>query len=145
MKILIAFTSESGNTKKVVTLLKSALEQKKYSVKVKNALTVEKDHFNETDLILIGTPVHGYIFFGQKPASGVREMLKTGLPEDLKQKPVIGFATCLFFPAGTLTKVKKAITSKNGNYLASFTSRRSKKQTLVQELGKFIEDMYPAS
>ena len=86
--------------------------------------------------------MHGYILFGQKPASAVRELLDTG-PEDLKQKKFIGFATYLFFPAGALNYVKNIITKHNGKYLISFARSRSKKQTLVNELTKYIENIHP--
>jgi flavodoxin len=138
LEILIVFTSESGNTKKVVNMLQKELELKKYSVTVKNALTTTEEHLHDADLVLIGTPVHGYILFGQKPADAVRKMLDTGLPKDLHQKRFIGFATYLFFPAATLNRVKNAIISRNGKYLSSFSNRRSKKEALVKEITEYI-------
>ena len=145
MEILIVFSSESGNTKRVVKLLQTTLEKMNYSVNVKNALTANEEHFNEANLVLIGTPVHGYIFFGQKPTSGIRNMLLSGLPKDLMQKPVIGFATYLFFPAGTLRRIKKSILSHNGKYMNSFSARRSKKQVLVKEITEYIEKSFPVT
>ncbi len=145
MEILIIFSSESGNTKKVTEMLQTVLQAKNYTVKVKHALTAKQNHIEEADIVLIGTPVHGYILFGQKPEETIRELIKTGLPQDLQQKLVIGFATYLFFPAGTLKKVKKAVTKHNGNYLASFAKRRSNKQALVSEILEFIVKTYPVN
>ena len=113
MEILIVYYSQSGNTKKVVELVKERLESLDHNVTVKNALTVKTEQVAETELLLIGTPVHGYILFGQKPIKEVRDFLEQQLPRDLNDKPVIGFATYLFFPAGALNSVKKAIHSRN--------------------------------
>lgn len=117
MKILIVYYSQSGNTKKVVELTEERLRALNHDVTVKNALTAKAEQVSESDLLLIGKPVHGYILFGQKPIEEVKEFLEKQLPHDLEKKPVIGFATYLFFPARALNPVKKAIEAHNGNLL----------------------------
>ncbi|MHA2238329.1 MAG: flavodoxin family protein, partial [Candidatus Hodarchaeales archaeon] len=80
MNILIVFYSEGGNTKKVAEMLRNKLIEKKYSVVMKNALTAKAAHVEEADLVLIGTPVHGYILFGQKPTKEIKKFLENELP-----------------------------------------------------------------
>ncbi len=138
MKILIVYYSNSGNTKKVVELVKERLESLDHNVTVKNALTAKAEQVAEAELLLIGTPVHGYILFGQKPTKEVKDFLEKQLPEDLDDKPVIGFATYLFFPAGALNPVKRAIESRNGKLLGLIAQRRTKKTVLVDEIVKII-------
>jgi flavodoxin len=145
MEILIVFDSESGNTKKVVELLKEKLEVAQYTVKVKHALTAQSQDVEQADLLLIGTPVHGYILFGQKPTKTVKTFLSTELPKDLKQKPVLGFATYLFFPAGALQPIQKIVSTQNGKILALIAKRRTKKQELANEILSIIREEFPIS
>lgn len=107
---------------------------------IRNALTATTEHVMSNDLLLIGTPVHGYILFRQKPAKEVREFLKHQLPHDLNGKAVIGFATYLFFPAGALNPIKDAIKSKNGKIIGLFAQRRTNKTELVEEIIKTINE-----
>lgn len=132
MQILIVYYSESGNTKKVVDLLKNKLSLE-HQVTVRNALTATAKQVEEAELLIVGTPVHGYILFGQKPAKTVKTFLKEQLP-DLNGKPVIGFATYLFFPAGALNHVKKVIESQNGKILGMIAERRTRKPFLVEKI-----------
>ncbi len=124
-------------------MLQLELEKLYYTITVKNALTVKAVNLEEADLILIGTPVHGYILFGHKPVEAITDMVKNALPVDLKQKPVIGFATYLFFPAGALKRIKNSIERRNGSYVASFANRRFKKQVLVTNIVDYITKNYP--
>ena len=140
MKILIVYYSQSGNTKKVVELVDKHLKSLNHEVTVKNALTVNVEQVTEAELLLIGTPVHGYILFGQKPTKEVKDFLEHQLPKDLNNKPVIGFATYLFFPAGALNSVKRAIEYRNGKLLGLLSQRRTKKTELVNEIIKIIEN-----
>jgi len=119
---LIVYTSQSGNTKKVVDLVKEQLLSRGYNVIVKNVLTVTPEKVDEAELLVIGTPVHGFILFGQKPAKPVREFLNSQLPDDLSNKPVIGFATYLFFPSKALKPIEDAIKSQNGKLLDLITN-----------------------
>lgn len=142
MKILIVYYSQSGNTKKVVELTEERLKTLNHDVTVKNALTANAEHVSESDLLLIGTPVHGYILFGQKPTKEVREFLEKQLPHDLEKKPVIGFATYLFFPARALNPIKKTVNTRNGKLVGLVARRRSKKTELVNELLRCIENSF---
>ncbi|MFX0173605.1 MAG: flavodoxin family protein [Candidatus Hodarchaeota archaeon] len=139
MKILIVFYSSSGHTKKVVDLIEEKLSKKGHAVTVRNALTARTEMISEAELLLIGTPVHGYILFGQKPSREVREFLKDELPDDLQAKPVITFATYLFFPAGALKKVSKIIEARNGRIIGVLTERRTNKTGLVDSILNCIE------
>ncbi len=133
MRILIVYYSQSGNTKKVVELVEEHLRSLDHDVTVRNALTAKKEQVEESDLILIGTPVHGYILFGQRPTREIKEFLEQ-LPQDLKGKPVIGFATYLFFPARALNPIRRAVEARNGKILGLIAQRRTKKKTLMEEI-----------
>ena len=134
LQILIVYGSESGNTKKVVDLLNQEMTQLGYNVRVKHALTANTDDIALADLLLVGTPVHGYMLFGHKPIESVQKFLNSRLPENLEDKPVLGFSTYLFFPAGTMRYIEKSIKNRNGRIIGSFSQRRNKKQQLVSEI-----------
>ncbi|MFX0084907.1 MAG: flavodoxin family protein [Candidatus Hodarchaeota archaeon] len=138
MRVLIIYTSQSGNTKKVVDLVKDQLTSKDYTVTVKNALTAKQHNIDEAELLILGTPVHGYILFGQRPAKPMIQFLESQLPDDLSGKPIIGFATYLFFPAGALNSIKMAIERRNGNLLDLFTNKRSNKVILANKIVQCI-------
>jgi len=53
LRILIVYTSQSGNTKKVVDLVKEQLLSKGHNVTVKNALTVTPEKADEAELLVI--------------------------------------------------------------------------------------------
>ncbi|MFX0184729.1 MAG: flavodoxin family protein [Candidatus Hodarchaeota archaeon] len=142
MKILIVFYSSSGHTKKVVDLIEERLSNNGHEVTVRNALTTQAEMVDEAELLLIGTPVHGYILFGQKPAREVKEFLKDELPEDLHAKSVIAFATYLFFPAGALNTVKKTIETRNGRIIGAFARRRTNKADLADSILDCIEKSF---
>lgn len=142
MKILIVYYSQSGNTKKVVEMAEERLRALDHEVIVKNALTAKAEHVFKCDLLLIGTPVHGHILFSHKPTKEVRDFLKNQLPDDFEEKPVIGFATYLFFPAKALNHVRRAIRAHNGRLLGLIARRRSEKVELVDELLSCIETSF---
>jgi flavodoxin len=143
MNILIVFDSDSGNTKKVVQMLKSKLVSRGYSITVKHALTATTQHVEDSSLLIIGTPVHGYLLFGQKPTKAVRSFISEEIPKDLNQKPVVGFATYLLFPAGTLNHIKRHIESKNGKIIDLVAKRRSNKTELVSTIENLVNEVYP--
>ncbi|MHA2105495.1 MAG: flavodoxin family protein [Candidatus Hodarchaeales archaeon] len=140
MKILIVYYSGSGNTKKVSEMVKDKLQELGHEVLLKNALTVKTTHVEDNDLLIIGTPIHGYILFGQKHAKELNKFLSTELPEDLSKKPVIIFATFAFFPSKGLKRIQNKIKSNNGNILGSIAQRRNKKELLSTEIVEMVKE-----
>ena len=65
MKFLIVFFSNTGNTKRVAELLAEKINSFG-DVKIKNVLTANLEVIDWADVIIIGSPIHGYILFGQK-------------------------------------------------------------------------------
>ena len=134
MKILITFISLSGNTKKVAEIVQANLGELGHEVALKNALTVKAEQVHDCDLLVIGTPIHGKILFGQKHADDLNPFLKNELPVDLKNKPVVIFSTYLFFPRKGLNKLEKKIMSNSGFVIAKLSERRSKKIILANKI-----------
>ncbi|MHA2365254.1 MAG: flavodoxin family protein [Candidatus Hodarchaeales archaeon] len=141
MEILIVYSSSTGNTKKVVDLIKEKfIKNKENQITVKNALTVKTEQLEEADLLIIGTPVHGHFIIGQGPTKEIKNFLNDRLQDNLNGKSVILFATYLFFPAKTLKKITKVIESKNGKVIGDFAKRRTKKEELSEAIVKLIKE-----
>lgn len=132
MNILIIFYSYSGNTKKVAELVKEKLENQE--VLLKNALTVTTAEIEQADTILIGSPIHGYILFGQKVCKEVKKVLEKKLPADLKGKKVLLFATYMFWPGKALKKCSKVIEAKNGKILGLISDKAKQKENLANQI-----------
>ena len=133
MKYLITYYSNTGNTKKVVDRLALKLEELG-DVKVKNVLTATSENIEWADVIIIGSPIHGYIFFGQKFCSQVENFIKNVLPKNLDQKQIILFATYLFYYGKALKKVAKSVSNKNANILGEFAEKRNKPDLIVNQI-----------
>lgn len=138
MNILIIFYSNSGNTKKVAELLTQKITDQQ--VQIKNALTIKPEDIHQADILVIGSPIHGYILFGQKFCKEIRNMITNKLPDDLDRKKVILFATYLFSPRNVLQTNKKLIESKNGLVIGLASAKRDKKEVLVDKLTELIRN-----
>ncbi|MFQ5979402.1 MAG: flavodoxin family protein [Candidatus Heimdallarchaeota archaeon] len=145
MRILIVYYSGAGHTRKVAELVKEKLVSRGHDVLVRSALTASADHLQSVDMLLIGTPVHGYILFGQKPSREVRDFLATALPENLEGLPVIGFGTYLFFPRKALKRIQTAVEFRSGKIIDLLAKRRTQIPILADEIVQAAEEWVPAS
>ena len=136
MNILIIFYSYSGNTKKVAELLKEKIS--KENVKLRSALTVKKEVIEKSDILVIGSPIHGHIFFGQQFCKEIRQVITEKLPNNLERKKIILFATYLFSPRNALQKNKTLLESRNGEVIGLVAEKRNRKEELVTKLGEII-------
>lgn len=130
MGILIAFYSAGSHTRTVAELVQKRFICQNHEVLVRNALTSTAEQLKTADLILIGTPVHGYILFGQKPSQGVRNFLNERLPKNLDETLVIGYVNYLFFPRKALSSIKRTSESRNGKIFALLAQQRAKKRVI---------------
>lgn len=133
MKILIVYYSNTGNTKKVADILNDKLASL-HDVKIKNALTTSVELVDWSDILIIGSPIHGFILFGQKFCSPANEFIKKVLPNDLQGKKVVLFATYLFLPGKALKRVEHSITVKRGLVVGKYALKRDHKEELADQI-----------
>ena len=138
MKFLIVFFSNTGNTKRVAELLAEKITPLG-EVKIKNALTANVEAIDWADVIIIGSPIHGYILFGQKLCPQVLNFIKKTIPENLDSKKVLLYATYLFYPGKALIKAQKIIQQKNGVLIGTFGKKRSYKSDLVNTISSKLQ------
>ncbi len=137
MNILIVYFSNTGNTKRVAELVGEKI-QSFGEVTIKNALTTSPENIEWADVVIIGSPIHGYILFGQKFCSQVLKFIDRIMPEDLNQKKIILYATFLFSPGRAFKKVEKLISAKNGQIVGKCAKKRSDKEILSDSLKEII-------
>ncbi|MHA2275509.1 MAG: flavodoxin family protein [Candidatus Kariarchaeaceae archaeon] len=126
MKVLITYYTKTRHTEKVAELLLKDLEGNEMDVTLKNIDEVTEDQISNSELVIIGTPVHGLFIIAQKTSKPVSEFINS-LPNDLNNKKFILFATYLVRPGKALRKAENSIKQKNGRVLGSIALRRNKK------------------
>ena len=138
MKFLIVFFSNTGNTKRVAELLAEKINILG-DVKIKNVLTANLEVIDWADVIIIGSPIHGYILFGQKFCSQVLNFIKKTIPENLGGKKVLLFSTYLFSPGKAFNSVENLIHQMNGVLLGNFGNKRGNKSDLVNSISTKLQ------
>ena len=133
MKYLVTYYSNTGHTKKVVDLLSEKLGELG-EVKVKNVLTTTSEQLDWADFVIIGSPIHGYFFFGQNLCSQVKNFIQQLVPDKIENKKFIIFVTYLFSYGKALKKMEKVIKDKNGIYLGSFAEKRNNTHKLADQI-----------
>lgn len=138
MNVLLVYHSNSGNTQRVAQLIRDKLTEQGHSVKIKNALTATPDQVREAEVLVVGSPVHGYVLFGQKATKEVRSFLSKLDSSALQSIQVVLFATYLFFPAKTLVKMEKQVTENQGTVQGQIAMHRSKKEDLAERVTQLV-------
>ena len=141
MNILIVYFSNTGNTKRVAELVGEKL-QSFGEITIKNAMTTSPENIEWADVVIIGSPIHGYILFGQKFCPQVIKFIDKIIPVDLHQKKIILFATYLFSPGRAFKKIEKQILSKNGQLLGKYAKKRSEKESLSESIKIKVTDSF---
>ncbi|MHA1217154.1 MAG: flavodoxin family protein [Candidatus Heimdallarchaeaceae archaeon] len=137
MPTLITYFSHSGNTKKVAEMILEKARKASIDVVCKDVSNVTDSDIEAADKVIIGTPVHGLILFGQHAAKPARDFVKS-LPENLQQKKFILFATYLFFPSNALSGIERTIQEKQGDVQTFVAMHRKKKEELAQVVFELI-------
>jgi flavodoxin len=101
MKSCIVYFSQTGNTKMFAEAISRALD----IADVYDMTTTEPSTINEYDMIILGTPVHGF-----NPSKESISFIES-LPET-EEKEAILFITCRLWKGGTIGKLKKELKKK---------------------------------
>jgi flavodoxin len=102
MKACILYFSQTGNTKKFAEAISNSLETKV----VFDITSTEPTVVNDYDVILVGTPVHGF-----NPSKEAMAFVKS-LPEGEGKRAVL-FCTHRLWKGRTFSKLKKELEKKN--------------------------------
>ena len=117
MKTCVLYFSQTGNTKQFAETICTALE----TTAVFDITTTEPTVVGDYDVIIIGTPVHGF-----NPSKEAMSFVKN-LPEGKGKRAAI-FCTCRLWKGRTFSKLKKEL--KNRGYsTVSCVSAKAKEFT----------------
>jgi flavodoxin len=130
MKACVLYFSQTGNTKKFAEAICDSLETKA----VFDITTTEPTVVDDYDVIIIGTPVHGF-----NPSKEAVSFVES-LPEGNGKKAAL-FCTCRLWKGRTFSKLAKEL-KKRGYSTVSCVSAKAKeftKEDFVKPTAKIAE------
>jgi flavodoxin len=133
MNACILYYSLSGNTRRFAEAISDSLK-----IPVFDLITFEYSIVQEFDILILGTPVHGF-----SPARHVLSFVEK-LPQGNGKKAVI-FCTYALRKGNALKKLEKKLANKDYNVILRVSKRGFKlnKQDFsdsIKELAKILED-----
>jgi flavodoxin len=102
MKACILYFSQIGNTKKFAEAISESLK----TSALFDISSSEPSEFNDYDVLIIGTPTHGF-----RPSVEALAFVE-GLPEGDGRRTVL-FCTCRLWKGSTFKKLEKVLKNKN--------------------------------
>jgi len=133
MNACILYYSLSGNTRRFAEAISDSLQ-----IPVFNLITSEYSIVEDFDILILGTPVHGF-----SPARQVSSFVEK-LPEGNGKKTII-FCTYAIRKGNALKKLEKKLAKKDYNVILRVSKRGFKlnKQDFsdaIHEIAKILED-----
>lgn len=129
-KTLIAYESQTGNTRRVAEGIAEAVRKRGGEAVVKRVADVKPADVDEASAVFVGTWVHGWILFGVRPAGA--EKWVPMLPS-LAGKPVGAFLTYAFYPWGALRSFSAMLQTRGADVRAERAFHRSRLSAGVEE------------
>lgn len=122
MQILVVHESRSGHTAKTAKAVSEVFTREGHDVSVVARAEVRPEQLDAAALLVVGTWVEGFIFFGVKPARAMSAWV-AGLPA-LGDKPAALFCTYAVNPKGTLEALRRAFEEKGARVVATHAAHR---------------------
>jgi len=139
MKILVAFESRGGRTKRAAEAIAEAARKEGHTVAIQALGQLRREDLMDQDLLFLGTWVEGYILFGVGPASAALRSIEA-FPS-LEAKPVAIFCTYAFHPRGTLGALRSSVESKGARVIGERAFHRRQPE---QGADGFVRDVLGA-
>ncbi|MGD2066598.1 MAG: flavodoxin family protein [Candidatus Bathyarchaeota archaeon] len=130
MKACILYFSQTGNTKKFAEAISESLE----TDAVFDITSTEPTVVNEYDIIVLGTPVHG--FNPSKEAMAYVESLS-----QCNGKQAALFCTCRLWKGRTFSKLKKELKKKGYNTITCVSAKAKEftKEDFVEPIAEIVK------
>ena len=131
MNACVLYFSQTGNTRRFAEAISDSLK-----IPVFDLVTSEPSVVDDFDVILLGTPVHG--FNPSKESLSFIESLPDG-----NGKRAILFCTCRLWKGRTFGKLKKELKKKSYSTIlcVSAKGRKFSKETFSDAIGKITETL----
>ena len=122
MKVLVAYESRGGHTRRAATAIVDACRADGHDVALLPLAQVGRGEVDQCDVAALGSWVEGFIFFGVKPARAATRWLDQA--PSLAGKRVGVFVTYAVNPRGSLGLLRRGVESRGGTVVAEHSSRR---------------------
>ncbi|MFA5364772.1 MAG: flavodoxin family protein [Candidatus Bathyarchaeia archaeon] len=131
MKACVLYFSQTGNTKSFAQTISEALEAPAFDLSSASPSVV-----NDFDVIIIGTPVHG--FNPSKEALAYAESLPDG-----NGKRSVVFCTCRLWKGSALKKLEKTLKNKNYKNVLCVSAKAKEftKEDFAEPTGKIVKKL----
>ena len=113
MKVLVAYESRGGRTKRAAEAIADAVRAAGHDVDARPLKEAGPDRIGAADLLFVGSWVEGYLLFGVGPAKAALRWV-TGLPP-LAGKNTAVFCTYALKPRGTLSTLGSGLKAKGAS------------------------------
>lgn len=120
MKVLVAYESRGGRTRRAATAIADACRAGGHDVTVLPLRDVGQSEVDQCDVAALGSWVEGFIVFGVKPARAATRWITQAPP--LGGKRVGVFVTYLVNPMGSLGMLRHAVEARGGKVVAEHGS-----------------------
>ena len=121
MKVLVAYESRGGRTRRTATAIADACRADGHDVTLLPLAQVGRGEVEQGDLAAIGSWVEGFILFGVKPARAATRWLDQAPP--FAGKPVGVFVTYAVNPRGSLGLLRRGVEARGGKVVAEHSGR----------------------
>jgi flavodoxin len=122
VKVLVAYQSRGGRTRRAATAIADACRADGHDVTLLPLAEVGRDEVEQCDVAAIGSWVEGFILFAVKPARDATRWLDQA--PSLAGKPVGVFVTYAVNPRGSLRLLRRDVEARGGKVVAEHNSRR---------------------
>jgi flavodoxin len=122
VKVLVAYESRGGRTRRAATAIADACRADGHDVALLPLAQAGRSEVEQCDVAALGSWVEGFIVFGVKPARAATRWLDQAPP--LAGKPVGVFVTYAVNPRGSLGVLRRGVEARGGKVVAEHSSRR---------------------
>ena len=122
MKVLVAYESRGGRTRRAATAIADACRADGHDVALLPLAQVGQSEVGKCDVAALGSWVEGFILFGVKPARAATRWLDHA--PSLAGKQVGVFVTYAVNPRGSLGVLRRGVEARAGKVVAEHSSRR---------------------
>lgn len=113
MKVLVAYESRGGRTKRTAEAIADAVRAAGHEVEARPLKEAGSDQVGAADLLFVGSWVQGFLLFGVGPAKAALQWV-AGLPP-LAGKNTAVFCTYALNPRGTLPTLGSGMKAKGAS------------------------------
>jgi flavodoxin len=121
VKVLVAYESRGGRTRRAATAIADACRADGHDVALLPLGQVGRGEVDRCDVAALGSWVEGFILFGVKPARAATRWLDQAPP--LAGKPVGVFVTYAVNPWRSLGVLRHGVEARGGKVVAEHSSR----------------------